>query len=140
MFNQLKIRKPFVSPGYKVVSLQVVSIRTQAVKLHKNFDHFKKSWQLKKIWLKILRSLSQARKTIYTSKTLKELTCIETTGNRKFERLGLAFTRNHLNRTRMQTSTRSKFRVNRAKLLNGSLLTKQPAKLFNRLKIRPLPC
>ena len=49
MFNQLKIRKPFVSPGYKVVSLQVVSIRTQAVKLHKNFDHFKKSLQLKNI-------------------------------------------------------------------------------------------
>ena len=49
MFNQLKIRKAFVSPGYKVVSLQVVSIRTQAVKLHKNFDHFKKSLQLKNI-------------------------------------------------------------------------------------------
>ena len=34
---------------YKVVLLQVVSIRTQAVKLHKNFDHFKKSSQLKNI-------------------------------------------------------------------------------------------
>ena len=34
---------------YKVVSLQVVSIRTQAVKGHKNLDHFKKSLQLKNI-------------------------------------------------------------------------------------------
>ena len=57
------------------------------------------SW--KTFWVNILRSLSQVREPIYTSKTLKELTCIETTGNRKFERIGLAFTRNHLNRTRM---------------------------------------
>ena len=48
----------------------------------------------KTFWMNILRC-------IYTSKTLKELTCIETTGNRKFERLGLTFTRNHLNRTRI---------------------------------------
>ena len=46
------------------------------------------SW--KTFWVNILRSLSQVREPIYTSKTLKELTCMETTGNRKFERLGLA--------------------------------------------------
>ena len=50
------------------------------------------SW--KTFWVNILRSLRQVREPIYTSKTLKELTCIETTGNRKFERLGLAFIRN----------------------------------------------
>ena len=52
--------------------------RTQAVKLHKNFDHFKKSLQLKTVetfWVNILRSLNQVRETIYSS---MGLTCIET--------------------------------------------------------------
>ena len=35
--------------GNRSFRYKVVSIRTQAVKLHKNFDHFKKSLQLKNI-------------------------------------------------------------------------------------------
>ena len=53
---------------YKVVSIQVVSIQTQAVKLHENFVHFKYSLRVKKknIWGEYLRSLSQVCGTIYT--------------------------------------------------------------------------
>ena len=39
----------------------------------------------------------------------------------------------------VQTSNGSKFRVNRAKLLNGSVLTKWPVKCLSRSKICPVP-
>ena len=54
---------------YKVVSIQVVSIQTQAVKLHKNFVHFKYSFRVNKknIWGEYLRSLSQVCGTSYSS-------------------------------------------------------------------------
>ena len=48
------------------------------------------SW--KTFWVNILRSLSQVREPIYTSKTLKELTCIETTGNRKIRTFRIVHT------------------------------------------------
>jgi len=42
------------------------NIRTQALKVHKNFDHFKCSLRVS-IWGEYSRSLSQVRDTIYTS-------------------------------------------------------------------------
>ena len=53
----------------KVVSIQVVSIRTREVILQKNFDHFKYKvcrWTWKTFWVNILRSLSHVRGPIYT--------------------------------------------------------------------------
>lgn len=50
-----------------VVSIQVVSLRTQAVKLHKNFDHFRYSLRVNKkktFGVYILPSLSQVLETI----------------------------------------------------------------------------
>lgn len=50
-----------------VVSIQVVSLRTQAVKLHKNFDHFRYSLRVNKkktFAVYILPSLSQVLETI----------------------------------------------------------------------------
>ena len=50
-----------------VVSIQVVSLRTQAVKLHKNFDHFRYSLRENKkktFGVYILPSLSQVLETI----------------------------------------------------------------------------
>ena len=61
----------------QVTSL-VVSIRTQAVKLYKNFDHFKYSLRKNKKNIPDEYSLSQVRETIYN---LTEQTCIETTDN-----------------------------------------------------------
>ena len=61
----------------------VVSKRTQTVKLHKKISITSSkvgNWTRKTFWVNILRSLSQVRETIYTS---KELTCIKTTGNRE---------------------------------------------------------
>ena len=53
---------------YKLVSILFVSIQTQAVKLNKNFVHFKYSLQVNKknIFGEYLCSLSQVRGTIYT--------------------------------------------------------------------------
>ena len=45
IFNGYTRNRPF---RYKVVSLQVVSIQTQAVKLHENFVHFKYSLRVNK--------------------------------------------------------------------------------------------
>ena len=47
------------------LSTAFVSIQTQAVKLHKNFDHFKYSLRVnrKTLWVNILRSLSKVRET-----------------------------------------------------------------------------
>ena len=42
--------------------------------------------------------------------------------------LDVSFTRNHLNRTKIQTFGRSKFRVNGQKILNGLVWTKCPVK------------
>ena len=50
-----------------IVSIQVVSLRTQAVKLHKNFDHFRYSLRENKkktFGVYILPSLSQVLETI----------------------------------------------------------------------------
>ena len=51
-----------------VVSIQVVSLRTQAVKLHKNFDHLRYSLRVNKkkkpFGVYILPSLSQILETI----------------------------------------------------------------------------
>jgi len=44
----------------------VVSIRSQAAILHKNFDHFKYTVCGRTFWVNILRSLSQVRETINT--------------------------------------------------------------------------
>ena len=54
---------------YKLVSILFVSIQTQAVKLNKNFVHFKYSLRVNKknILGEYLCSLSQIRGTIYTS-------------------------------------------------------------------------
>ena len=54
---------------YKLVSILFVSIQTQAVKLNKNFVHFKYSLRVNKknISGEYLCSLSQIRGTIYTS-------------------------------------------------------------------------
>ena len=54
---------------YKLVSILFVSIQTQAVKLNKNFVHFKYSLRVSKknILGEYLCSLSQIRGTIYTS-------------------------------------------------------------------------
>ena len=62
---------------YKVVSIQLVLMRTQAVKPHKKFDHFKKvcSWTRKTFWENIFHSLSQARETLH----LEGTNCIKTT-------------------------------------------------------------
>ena len=46
----------------------------------------------------------------------------------KFVCLGVSFKRNHLNRTKIQTFGRSKFRVNGQKILNGPVWTKCPVK------------
>ena len=66
IFNGYTRNRPF---RYKVVSMQVVSIQTQDVKLHENFVHFKYSLRVNKknIWGEYLRSLSQVRGTVYTS-------------------------------------------------------------------------
>ena len=66
---------------YKVVSIWVFSIRTQEVKLHKKTSFTLSivcAWTRKVFWVNIFRSLSQVRRTMYTS---TENTCIETTGN-----------------------------------------------------------
>ena len=57
------------SSQYKLVSILFVSIQTQAVKLNKNFVHFKYSLRVNKknILGEYLCSLSQIRGTIYTS-------------------------------------------------------------------------
>ena len=54
---------------YKLVSILFVSIQTQAVKLNKNFVHFKYSLRVNKknILGEYLCSLSQIRGPIYTS-------------------------------------------------------------------------
>ena len=54
---------------YKLVLILFVSIQTQAVKLNKNFVHFKYSLRVNKknILGEYLCSLSQIRGTIYTS-------------------------------------------------------------------------
>ena len=54
---------------YKLVSILFVSIQTQAVKLNKNFVHFKYSLRVNKknILGEYLCSLSQIRGSIYTS-------------------------------------------------------------------------
>ena len=46
----------------------------------------------------------------------------------KFVCLGVSFTRNHLNRKKIQTFSRSKFRVNGQKILNSLVWTKCPVK------------
>ena len=51
--------------------------------------------------------------------------------------LGVPFTRNRLNRTEIQTPGGSKFRVNRAQILNGPVWTKCPIKIFSRSKVHP---
>ena len=65
-----------------VISIQVVLIWTQAVKLHKNFVHFKQSLRMNKKNILIKYSLFfkpiKGHETIYT---LTEYTCIETTIN-----------------------------------------------------------
>ena len=56
--------------GKLIVLIQVVLMETQALKLHKNFDHFKYSLHMNKkhinFGLNILCSLSQVHETIYT--------------------------------------------------------------------------
>ena len=71
------------------LSKPVVSIQTQAVKLHKNFVHFKYSLGVNKenIFGESFRSLSQVPGTIYTSNELK--LCIETTLYRNDRQPGL---------------------------------------------------
>ena len=76
---------------FKVILIQVISIQTQAVKLHKNFVHFKYSLQVNKksILGEYLHSLSQVCGTIYTSwmnklvskRLVSKQLCIEMTGN-----------------------------------------------------------
>lgn len=73
---------------FKVISIQVVSIRPQVLRLHETFDQFKYSLH---IWVNILRSLTQVRETFtprlneFVSKrlVLKRL-CKEKTGYPKF--------------------------------------------------------
>ena len=65
-----------------VVSIEVVSIRSQSVKLHtKKFDHFKLSlaFNKKNIWLECSLFFRQVFETIHT---WTEQTFIETIGNR----------------------------------------------------------
>ena len=56
--------------GKLIVLIQVVLMEPQALKLHKNFDHFKYSLHMNEkninFGLNILRSLSQVNETIYT--------------------------------------------------------------------------
>ena len=56
--------------GKLIVLIQVVLMEPQALKLHKNFDHFKYSLHMNKkninFGLNILCSLSQVNETIYT--------------------------------------------------------------------------
>ena len=56
--------------GKLIVLIQVVLMEPQALKLHKNFDHFKYSLHMNEkninFGLNILCSLSQVNKTIYT--------------------------------------------------------------------------
>ena len=55
--------------GKLIVLIQVVLMETQALKLHKNFDHFNNLHMNEKninFGLNILCSLSQVHKTIYT--------------------------------------------------------------------------
>ena len=56
--------------GKLIVLIQVALIEPQALKLHKNFDHFKYSLHMNKkhinFGLNILCSLSQVNETIYT--------------------------------------------------------------------------
>ena len=55
-------------------------------------------------------------------------------------RLVVPFPRSHLNRTKVYTLSRSKFRVNRGKILNSPVWTKCPVKIFSWSKIRPVSC
>ena len=59
---------------YKVVSIQVVLIRPQALKLFKNFDHFKYSLRVKKenIWVEYSSSCKPSNVKILTTR-LNEL-------------------------------------------------------------------
>ena len=56
--------------GKLIVLIQVVLMETQALKLHKNFDHFKYNLHMNEkninFELNILCSLSQVHETIYT--------------------------------------------------------------------------
>ena len=56
--------------GKLIVLIQVVLMEPQALKLHKNFDHFKYSLHMNEkninFQLNILCSLSQVNETIYT--------------------------------------------------------------------------
>ena len=56
--------------GKLIVLIQVVLMEPQALKLHKNFDHFKYSLHMNEkninFGLNILFSLSQVNETIYT--------------------------------------------------------------------------
>ena len=56
--------------GKLIVLIQVVLMEPQALKLHKNFDHFKYSLHMNEkninSGLNILCSLSQVNETIYT--------------------------------------------------------------------------
>ena len=72
--------------------MQVVSIQTQAVKLHEHFVHFKYSLRVnkRKPLGEYLRSVSQVRGTIIFTPQMNKLVskglvskqlCIETTGN-----------------------------------------------------------
>ena len=56
----------------------------------------------------------------------------------KLVRFGVQFTLNHLNRTKIQT--RSKFSLNKAKILNSPVWTKCLVKYFSRSKIRSVEC
>ena len=59
-----------MSKGKLIVLIQVVLMEPQALKLHKNFDHFKYSLHMNEkninFGLNILCSLSQVNETIYT--------------------------------------------------------------------------
>lgn len=66
---------------YEVISIKVVSIRCQAIKLHKTFFDFLKyscTRARKTFEVNIPRSFSQVRETCYIS---SESTCIKATGN-----------------------------------------------------------